>query len=63
MFVLSFKNGDNDVIVNLCFDYYVPLVEIKDFNGLIESETLFDQCIKSKQEAYEKLAEKLRNDN
>ena len=33
---------------------YIPLVEIKDFNALIDNKTFFDQPAKSKQEAYEK---------
>ena len=36
LFVLPFKNGDND-------NYYMPLVEIKDFNALIDNKTFFDQ--------------------
>ena len=37
----SFENGDNDPTRNSFFDYYVPLVEIKDFNVLIEKKTFF----------------------
>ena len=33
------------------------LVEIKDFNTLIDSKPFFDQLVKNKQEAYEKLVE------
>ena len=38
------------------------LVEIKDINALIDNQPFFDQSIKNKQEAYEKLAEMSRND-
>ena len=33
----------------------MPLVEIKDFNALIDNKPFFDQPVKNKQEAYEKL--------
>ena len=39
---------------------YMLLVEIKDFNALISNKSFFDQQIKSKLEAYEKLAEMLK---
>ena len=35
----------------------MPLVEIKDSNALIDSQSLFDQPVKNKQEAHEKLLE------
>ena len=37
------------------------LAEIKNFNALIDHESFFDQPIKNKQEAYEKLVEMSRN--
>ena len=43
-------------------EYYMPLVEIKDFNALINNKPFFDQPVKNKQEAYEKLNEMSRND-
>ena len=62
-FVLSLKNDENDLERD-CYDkYYLPLVEIKDFNALIDSKPFFDQPVKSKQEAYEKLVEMSRNDD
>ena len=51
LFVLSFKNGNNDPTRNSFDRYYMPLVEIKDFNALIDSKPFFDQPVKSKQEA------------
>ena len=62
LFFLSFKNGDNDPTWNSFNKYYIPLVEIKDFNALIYNKSFFDQPIKNKQEAFEKLAEISRND-
>ena len=39
----------------------MSLVEIKDFNALIDNEPFFDQLVKNKQEAFEKLVEMSRN--
>ena len=39
------------------------LVEMKDFNALIDSKLCFDQLVKHKQEAYEKLVETSRNND
>ena len=48
LFVLSFKNGGDDP-TRYSFDkYYIPLVEIKDFNALIDNDPLFDQPVKNK---------------
>ena len=56
-FLLSFKNGYNDP-TRYSFDKcYMPSVEIKDFNALIDNKPFFDQPVKCKQEAYEKLIE------
>ena len=38
LFVLSFKNGDNDPTRDSFEKYYMPLVEIKDFNALIDNK-------------------------
>ena len=43
--------------------YYMPLVEIKDFNALIDNKPFFDQPVKNKHEAYGKLIEMTRNDD
>ena len=55
MFVISFINGDNDPTKNSFEKYYIPLVEIKGFDALIDYKQFFDQLVKDKQEAYEKL--------
>ena len=39
----------------------MSLVEIKNFNALIDNELFFDQLVKNKQEAFEKLVEMSRN--
>ena len=63
MFVLSFKNGHNDPTRKSFNKYYMPLVEKKCLNALIDNKPFFDQPVKIKQEAYEKHIEKSRNDD
>ena len=41
----------------------MQLVEIKYFNALIDNKPIFDQSLKDKQEAYEKLIEMTKNDD
>ena len=41
----------------------MPLAEVKDFNALIDKKSFFDQPVKNKQDAYEKLIEMSRNDD
>ena len=43
--------------INSFDQYYKQLVEIKYFNALIGNKPFFDQPIKNKQEACEKLVE------
>ena len=47
LLVLSFKNGNNDPTTDSFDKYYVSLVEIKDFNALIDHKPFFDQPIKT----------------
>ena len=63
LFILSFKNGDNDPTRDSFKKYYMSLVEIKDFNVLIDNKPFFDQPVKKKQEVYQKLIEMSRNDD
>ena len=63
MFLLSFKNGKDDPSMNSFHKYYMPLVEIKDFNALIDNKPFFDQPVKNKQDAYKKLIEMPKTDN
>ena len=60
LFILSFKNGDDGPTRNEC---YMPLVKIKDFNALIDNKPFFDQPVKNKLEANEKLVEMSRNND
>ena len=59
LFVLSFENGSNILTINYFEKYYILLIEIKDFDVLIDNEPFFDQPMKSKQEACEKYQKKL----
>ena len=63
LFVLSFKNGDNDPVTDSFSKYYMPLVKIKHFNVLIDKKPFFDQSVKNKKETYEKLVEISRNND
>ena len=49
LFVLSIKNDDNNLATNSFLRYYMSLVEIKDFNALIDNKPVFDQPVKNKQ--------------
>ena len=62
LFVLSFRNGEDDPTRDFFDCYYISLVEIKDFHALIDNKQFFDQPVKYKQGAYEKLIEMTRND-
>ena len=53
LFALSLKNSNDDPTRDSFDEYYMPSVEIKDFNALIDNKQFFDQAIKKKQEAYE----------
>ena len=44
-------------------DYYVPNVEIKDFNVLIEGKSFFDLPVNNEEETYEKIIEMSNNNN
>ena len=56
LFVLSFENKDDRTSFS---KYYVPGVEIKDFNVLIDGKSFFD----TKDEAYEQIIEMSRNND
>ena len=63
MFVLSFKNGNNDPARDSFNEYCMPLVEMKNFNALVDNKSIFNQPVKNKQEAYEKLIEMSKNND
>ena len=42
LFVLSFKNGNSASTRDSSNKYYMPLIETKNFNALIDSKPFFD---------------------
>ena len=63
LFVLPFKNGNDDPTRNLFNEYFMPSVEIKDFNVLIDNKPFFDQPVKNQQETFKKLLEMPTNND
>ena len=68
LFVLSFHNehgnDDEDERVRTSFKkYYVPKVEVKDFNVLINGKQFFEIPVKNKKEAYEAIIEMSKNND
>ena len=61
LFVLSFSRNNNTDNRDSFSDYYVPNVEIKDFNVLIDGKSFFDLPVKN-EEAYEKIIDMSNND-
>ena len=51
LLVFSFKNGNSNPMKDSFDKYYIPLVEIKDFNALIDNKPFFYQPVKNKEEA------------
>ena len=58
LFALSFKNEADG---NYFSKYYLPSVEINDFNVLIDGKQVFEIPVKNKEEAYEQIIEMSRN--
>ena len=46
LFVISFKNDNDDPTRDFFNAYYMPLVEIKDFDALIDNKPFFEQPVK-----------------
>ena len=67
LFVLSFERIKQNNVKKDHRDffsrYYVPNVEIKDFNILIDGKSFFDLPAINKEEAYEKTIEMSRNND
>ena len=67
LFVLSFERIEENNVKKDHRDsfshYYVPNVEIKDFNVLIDGKSFFDLPVKNEEEAYEKIIEMSRNND
>ena len=60
LFVLSFENETDRTSFS---KYYVPKVEIKDFNVLIDGKPFFEIPVKNKEEAYEQIIEISKNND
>ena len=60
LFVLSFENEEDRTSFS---KYYVPKVEIKDFNVLIDEKGFFDVPVKNKEKAYENLMSISKNND
>ena len=52
LFVLAFENDDDRTSSD---EYYLPTVEIKDYNIMINGENFFDQPIKNDKVTYENI--------
>ena len=68
LFVLSFQRiaGENNTTKDYrdsFSHYYVPNVEIKDFNVLIDGKSFFDLPVKNEEEAYEKIIDMSNNND
>ena len=62
LFVLSFQ-GNNNIDSRYSYsNYYVPKVEINDFNVLIDGKSFFDLPVNNAEEAYEQIIE-ISNNN
>ena len=55
LFILLFKNGNDDPTRDSFDKYYMPLVETKDLNASIDTKPFFDQPVE-KQEVHENLS-------
>ena len=60
LFVLTFENEDDRTSFS---KYYLPKVEIKDFNLLTDGKPFFEIPVKNKEEAYEAIIEMTKNNN
>ena len=60
LFVLSFENENDRASFS---KYYVPKVETKDFNVLMDGKPFFEIPIKNKEEVYEQIIEMSKNND
>ena len=60
LFALSFENEDDRTSFS---EYYVPNVQINDFNLLVDGKSFFDIPIKIDEETYEQITEMGRNND
>ena len=61
LFVLAFPNEEDR---SSYFKYYIPTVEIKDYNFILDGQTSFYEVpIRNKKETYKAITELIENDN
>ena len=60
LFVLSFENKEDRISFS---KYYVPKVEVKDFNVLTSGKPFFEIPVQNKEEAYEAIIEMSKNND
>ena len=67
LFVLSFERIEEEYIkkdnIDYFSHYYVPNLQIKDFNVLIDGKSFFDLPIKNEEEAYKKIIDMSNNND
>ena len=63
LFVVSFARNDEGDCRDSFSHYYVPNIEIKDFNVLIDEKSFFGLPAKNEEEAYEKIIEMSENND
>ena len=60
---MPFSRNNNTDNRDSFLDYYVPNVEIKGFNVLIDKKSFFDLPVKNEEETYEKTVEMSNNND
>ena len=60
LFVLSFENENDKTYFS---KHYLPKVEVKDSNVLIDGKTFFEIAVKNKEETYEAIIEMSKNND
>ena len=63
LFVLPFSRNSNTDNRDSFSHSYVPNIEIKDFNVLIDGKSFFDLPVKNEEETYEKIIDMSNNND
>ena len=63
LFVLSFPRNNNTDSRYSFSNYYVPKVQVKDFNFSIDEKSFFNVSVKNEEEAYEKIINMSNNND
>ena len=56
-------SSENETVRTSFEKYYVPKIEVKDFNVSIDIKPFFDIPVRNKEEAYEQIIEMSRNND